>query len=609
MTKLGLTLPYSSGESPLSFASRLAGRNFCTHLREFCADMMIDVNSLIDGDAEAIEELAVLGGVDPTVLTQSTLVRQKNLSFRLNKASLSKEMLQRMIPNVCPVCAAEDIAAGPGGSHLAIAGRTLWQIAPVKTCLRHKTLIVDLGIRHWPGYAHDFAYYMKEAVPQILSLAKDAPEIELTADQVYLASRLAPDFQASESWLDTLSFSAAAKLMAVVGAVREFGRKVSLEKLSNAEISRALTSGFAVIKDGVDAFRDYLRSLQDFDESGGSAREQAMFGGIHRWLNTPVALANPELTPIIDVVRDFVVETMPVAEGDVVLGKPNERRRIHSVFSAAKVVGIHTKTARKAFTAGGFISTAQSTRSDHNTLFPAESSERFLRRFAEGMPSRAIQQYLNASRPLEELMTNVYLKPIIDQKGMEPLYHPDDLDAFYARMIRGAVFVEVPTARQVGIVEASRKATCSVAEVMACLDGDELRWRGRRRDVPGMKGILLDADEIKQLTVLTDVPPGMTPTEFADDVGIQRSAARRLVQDGHLLATQIRHPVNRHSVPWIADDERRRFDERFISLRNLAAERTIWSRRLKEELASKGIRPYGGWDEFGAIVYERKQLL
>src|SRR3546814_17605273 len=61
---LRLVIPLGAGESPNSFASRLAMRNGCPTMGDFCLDMGIRFQDIVDGRVPALEKLAKRGAAE-----------------------------------------------------------------------------------------------------------------------------------------------------------------------------------------------------------------------------------------------------------------------------------------------------------------------------------------------------------------------------------------------------------------------------------------------------------------------------------------------------------------------------------------------------------------
>src|SRR3546814_5063239 len=59
--------------------------------------------------------------------------------------------------------------------------------------------------------------------------------------------------------------------------------------------------------------------------------------------------------PVREVIRQHIIETMPVGPSDHIFSIPVEARRVHSIRSAAQEAGAHPKRLRKLLHAAGYI--------------------------------------------------------------------------------------------------------------------------------------------------------------------------------------------------------------------------------------------------------------
>ena len=76
--------------------------------------------------------------------------------------------------------------------------------------------------------------------------------------------------------------------------------------------------------------------------------------------------------PLRDLVGDFIRTRFPVGPGDIVFGKPVERRVLHSIRTLSKETGLHPKRLRKLLEAAGALPDGSADLADGNYLFDAQ---------------------------------------------------------------------------------------------------------------------------------------------------------------------------------------------------------------------------------------------
>src|SRR3546814_16607071 len=107
---LRLVSPLGAGESPNSFASRLAMRNGCPTMGDFCLDMGIRFQDIVDGRVPALEKLAKRGAADPTDVCPHAISKTGD-GFALRQERLTHHSLRSRLLFTCT----RSIHLGPEG--------------------------------------------------------------------------------------------------------------------------------------------------------------------------------------------------------------------------------------------------------------------------------------------------------------------------------------------------------------------------------------------------------------------------------------------------------------------------------------------------------------
>jgi hypothetical protein len=224
---------------------------------------------------------------------------------------------------------------------------------------------------------------------------------------------------------------------------------------------------------------------------------------------------------------------MPVEAGEQVLGRINPQRRIHSVRTLSVQTGVHPLTVRKALELTGHVS-RNDPRQDNSIVFAAEPAETLLTRMAEAMTQREIRGYLNVNRVGAALLVaNGYVSPVLDALGLEPLYHPRELDRFLATLTANARVVDQCRNGQVTMVEACKRSNCKLLEVIDLVVAGTLEWVGLLSSDRGVASVLVELAEVKEKVRLQPVE-GITVSLMALDLGVTKPGARHLVESGVL---------------------------------------------------------------------------
>lgn len=134
MSDLYPSLPLRGGESPASFVSRLALLHRAQSQNVFSLDMGFELQAVIDGDAQALTQLAKISGAPLEQLFGNAIVRKED-HYLYRGHKFARASLRRARVMACPQCLVEDLA---GGSDPWLAsGRSDWLFQHCRVCLKH----------------------------------------------------------------------------------------------------------------------------------------------------------------------------------------------------------------------------------------------------------------------------------------------------------------------------------------------------------------------------------------------------------------------------------------------------------------------------------------
>jgi hypothetical protein len=203
-----------------------------------------------------------------------------------------------------------------------------------------------------------------------------------------------------------------------------------------------------------------------------------------------------------DLVGHFIRTRFPVRPGDVVFGKPIERRILHSVRTLS-VETRHPKRLRKLLRASGLLPADADVLADGNCLFDAVRGSGAAREAAAATLSvRKAGEYLNAPRVQRDMLYRAGLivpRVIGSDHGAADQFAPEDLDAFLARLLDGAVPVNIAAAGQINIPDTAKLAFCMSEDVVRLIIDGKLARKWRLTNERGYTSVLLDIEEVRTL--------------------------------------------------------------------------------------------------------------
>ncbi len=598
MPVLPILVPLMPGETPASFASRLAWANGLSFASEFCTDQGFTLQAIADGDERALSILARLGGVELAQLMRGVVCKVSTGQYRLAGQLIEKRWITRRRLRFCPECAAEDIMTDTGGG---AAQRCAWHVPSIRTCHHHQVrLYEDDSYSHSRG-PHDFAGRIRD-----LNLGADQVR-ELGAWQVptgledYLTRRLAGEKQGT--WLDIIGFGAVALGAEIFGVVDLFGVDAKLKHLSDNEKRRAGARGFELLSEGEEGLFRLLRRLHR--EAGSPiSLSRRNYGCLFNWLEQSHA---EQYEPLRDTVRKFFTETYPIGEGDLVLGKACTTRRVHSVETLRRELGLGRRQTVELLGANGFLkSEGQVGSSAKGVVLDAQALAPLVKNFAGAICQVAAQKKINAPRAqFGALVAGGIIRPIAGSPVGRPYYDEGQLDAFLASIVPRTSAAKADGL--VGIQSVCRKAVAGAVDVVRLIQNGDLKTVVRDAEQDGYLSVLLDPAEVAEALRLIR-PDGYLRSTLAGFLGVNASALRHLVDTGHLKLVRARHPVSRKSVLVVPYSSVDRFLERFIPGKHYAEFLGGSTRKVGDQLIQERVPFIQMPEECGGRIFRRSEV-
>ncbi len=171
--RLRPVLPIVDGESPTSYASRLARFHAVGSARSLCLETRVPFRGLVAGDEVAVARLAEVAGVEVELLGAHALRRTED-GATLRGERLVRSTLRRARVHACPACLAGDAAASDAPADAAMAGRSAWLLEPLRTCAVHGSALVEIVTTASAHHLHDFALLVASGASDIARLAAEA---------------------------------------------------------------------------------------------------------------------------------------------------------------------------------------------------------------------------------------------------------------------------------------------------------------------------------------------------------------------------------------------------------------------------------------------------
>jgi hypothetical protein len=289
--------------------------------------------------------------------------------------------------------------------------------------------------------------------------------------------------------------------------------------------------------------------------------------------------------------RDFVVDNFAIEGGQSVLGKPLDRRRLHSIQTLARQTSVHPKVLRRHLRVAGLLTDEQMDMSDHNVLFDADAGLTVAESLTDALSATEAMEHLNAPRSqMSVLVTHGFVQPRHRAAGAggQDRYAAVDLDAFLIKLSVNSTAARANWKFR-NIPDTAKQCCRSAADVIRLIMEGRLETR-RSADVRGYLGIRVDPDQAARALrgAHTDALPLREATRR---IGISDVALGALIEQGHVTILIAPNPVNKRPQRFVTTDEIARFRGRYVSLWRLAKERRVHIAAMKTMLDRAGVAP------------------
>ncbi|URK87814.1 hypothetical protein LP421_08505 [Rhizobium sp. RCAM05350] len=244
----------------------------------------------------------------------------------------------------------------------------------------------------------------------------------------------------------------------------------------------------------------FLKSMHsDFWDKKTHTGGRALYGRLYERL--AYESSDPAYTDIRGIMYNVALDSLPIGPGDHMFG-PVEERRNHSIHSAAQEFKIHPKTLRKLLknaqhVFGGLNAT------DERIVLPANEMLALVDRLRGNLSTANASDYIGASRTLWQTLVqngHVISSLGVNDDAMYLLYRTSDLDRFVHRVNGFATEEFDSTSGLTSLAIAIKRASCKFSEVLDLLLSGKLKSVSVDPTKPGLKGLMLDHEEICCLT-------------------------------------------------------------------------------------------------------------
>lgn len=235
-------------------------------------------------------------------------------------------------------------------------------------------------------------------------------------------------------------------------------------------------AGFAVCSKGPEAIKEALKLVRiNSGRTSGRTGPQAVFGQLYNSIKK--SERGEALGPIVDVVRDTIVENFAIGTGETVLGAVVARRKVHSVGSLAAATNTQRYRLYRLARTIGLIPATADQRAFNQCVFPAEEAERLIAQIENSVPQNLVMGLLGCTvTQADRLVRNDFIRSITPiSEGtvgqMRGNFSRDDLSEFLDRICRDLPVIHSEVKDHISLSVATRGGTSTEQVVGWFLDG------------------------------------------------------------------------------------------------------------------------------------------
>lgn len=575
-----------------SFLSRIAAMNRASAI-DFCLDMGFSLKRIVNLEETALNSLARLGGLTSNEL-QSLLTWTGQPLGKVRTSFRGETFVSRAVRNPrirgCPICLREDAETDTVKPLTRIAMRGDWQLREVSICVKHAHPLVPLWDCRKTTERYDIGARFTEILPDILRGTLEKPLINPSPYDIWLDDRL--EAKPDDTWLSDQSLYAATTFCRLLGT--ELFRLESKAKLNDeTRIRLAQKRGFEIVRQGRSAIHCELDKLAA-TAGGFNDTPKKAFGELYSKLSLDY-LNEADFAVYREMLKDCIVAIWPIAAGDVIVGFAHHERKLHSVSSATKEIGIGAKLLEQFLVHARIIAPDDDRPLSRKTFDPRPHAD-LLCEIPKLVDTTEMKKAIGATHmQLVSLARDKILIPRIDIPTIKSPWWVADGLALVAELQALADDVDPTDKSWEGIQQAQKRTGLRVGIIITAIREGQLQV-GCKSGIEGYAGVVVRKTEID---LMAPAKPKMEPIAMMTAAAFARSVGMRtegwfqsLVLAGHTPATMTPHPKFGGEWTYVSSEDIAAFHKRFLTPATMAIEFGQHRRTLIARLEAAGVSPF-----------------
>lgn len=589
-------LPYAvspyEDETAESFVARLVRANGFHSLAEFCDFTGTRRAGIVAMDSQEACAVAAWSGIPEAQLRRFAIGRDALVEFGF--AQLKRTQLRATQHRYCPYCFFDDIRNGAGDPNTRIRMRATWRWNMISTCPKHGTPLDDLPEDFDALDLSDFA-------------KSEVSNADLKIHDGYFADRLFG--RASETYLDTKPLYVAAELCAVLGGLHHFAAEGKISdrvpgRMTNPE---CLASGYAIAADGREAVWDFLTSY--IVKMVGKASKYSMVYSLPlRWLRDEAP--DGDYGTIRELFQDHAEKHLPLDKGETFLTVIS-RRRVHTVYSAAKEYGLPEDRVRDVVINQGGEKAVIATFGSRSVVFRKDEAHSLLIAAASQLTTTQAAERLGcAMTQMEALLNGGYLQFSTNGEGTGRVYRWVSVDEIqrFRDCIEAHISPTLTEGDLVPILVTTKICHRTFVEIIALILNGKLAHVQISGPEFRLDKIMVNPTEIDEVSAAGSGGEFLDRASATVALGTRRETINDLFDLGIVPTMKVPHKKIRSHILVVRSDDLKRFSQEHVLLDVLAKERGEAAIVVRKQLEKLGIYPAYETSRKGTKIYRRPDI-
>lgn len=581
--------PIGVDEALTSLCSRTAYR--CRRsVLDFCLDMGMTFQKVVNGDPQAIARLAELYGVDFSALQRNVAVRIDRKNFTWNGQVIQLGGLNRLKVRVCASCLRDDMTDERTERAIRPYLRSAWGLSGVRTCEKHSAELVAISGNQRFALSQDFTSVVAPCLGGLDKLVRFSREQCYSDAERYLVSRLAGQ-RTVDHWLNDVRADAAMRICEMVGAAAINGSRGGVRSLTSREVHSCAQHGFQLLKDetGLTRLCDELKMecvKRKLYPTGFN-----VFGFL--WRKYYTKSPDDGFEPLYERLRHYALENLPLGPGDEMFGTVTGARKWHSIRTAAEEFDLSQNQARKLAISSKLLGAAEARKSQNTVLLDAHKFAEYIERIRGSLSKKEAMEYLNLPRPHDQGMMKLGLLAPILRRGDafgHHLFEKEVLDEFVRKLLLDASPTRELIKGMSDIPSAAYQSFATVAEIVELLFQRKLKHVHYLESSHGFLSVLVSPDEIVRLLHEPE-KRGYTALELNNVLKANSVSVRALIKHGFLRSSMQRNAKTGYVRPLVTVNDVEEFQRKYIGSFELGTLLGLHAKAVVRKCANHGICP------------------